>query len=104
MKYATMSQFTKIIGYTVPALVEMGTPTCAPCKAMEPILEKVQEQYGSRLTVAKVDVSKERELAKLYHVATVPMLILFKDGSPVKSVLGFKTFSDVRKMLQGVVE
>lgn len=65
-----------------------------------PVLEEVQEDYGDKLDIVKVDVDVEQNLARRFGVQSIPTLIMFKDGKQVASTLGFQP----KPMLEKFVE
>ena len=64
---------------------------CAPCKMMEPIMDKIEEETD--IKVVKVDVEKESELAQLFGVQSIPTFIYYYDGSQIKEMIGAHPFA-----------
>lgn len=75
-----MTNFNTIISSSTPTLVDFYAKWCGPCKMQAPILERVKEQIGNKATILKIDVDHDNELASIYHVQSIPTLILFKNG------------------------
>lgn len=71
-------------------LVDFWAPWCGPCKVAAPILNDLAES-DERVTVAKVNVDKQQQLAQKYKVRNIPTLILFRDGVEVRRYVGVKT-------------
>src|SRR5690606_9561207 len=63
-----------------PVLVDFWAEWCGPCKMISPIIDELAETYGGRVKVAKVNIDQNRATAIRYHVRSIPMLLLFKDG------------------------
>ncbi len=79
----------KVINSDQPILVEFGAVWCAPCKRLEPEMDKLQANFGNRVRLGKVDVDESSDLAVNYSVMSVPTLILFVGGQERQRVTGF---------------
>jgi thioredoxin 1 len=77
-------------GSTAPVLVDFWAEWCGPCKMIAPILEEIAEEQGDKLRIAKLNVDEAMDVARRFEVMSIPTLILFKDGEPVKRVIGAK--------------
>ena len=76
-----MENFDKLIQSSKPVLVDFYAEWCGPCKMMKPTLLDVAERIGDQATIIQVDVDIEKELAKRFHIQSVPTLIIFKKGN-----------------------
>ena len=70
------------------ALVDFWASWCGPCKMQLPIIEEFSGEMEGKATVGKVNVDEELELAQSFGIQSSPTLILFKDGKPVKKLVG----------------
>jgi thioredoxin 1 len=78
-----MDKFNTLINSGKPVLVDFFAEWCGPCKTMAPILKEVKSKVGDKATIIKVDVDKNQEVSNIYHIRSIPTLILFKDGKEV---------------------
>ncbi|MFK5970496.1 MAG: thioredoxin [Candidatus Marithrix sp.] len=83
----------------IPVLVDFWASWCAPCKMIEPILEKLVEGYQGQFILAKVDTDEQQQLAGQYSIRGIPALKLFKHGKVVEETSGVQSEDVLRKMI-----
>ena len=71
-----------------PVLVDFWAPWCGPCKMIAPALDQLAAEYAGKAKVVKVDIDQNRNTAMKYHVRSIPMLLLFKDGQVQATQIG----------------
>jgi thioredoxin 1 len=71
-------------------LVDFWATWCGPCKMVAPVLDEIAGENAEKLTVAKLDIDANPEVARDYQVMSVPTMILFSGGQPVKQIVGAK--------------
>ena len=69
-------------------LLDFWASWCGPCKMFAPIFNDVSKKYPLKATFAKVNTENEQALASKYHIASIPTLVIFKNGKEVKRVSG----------------
>jgi thioredoxin 1 len=79
-------------------LVDFWAGWCGPCKMLGPIIDQIAEEHPE-VKVCKVDVDKEPSLAIDYKVASIPNLLIFKNGEKVNQAVGVHSKSDIEEML-----
>jgi len=87
----TDTTFDEEIGAADEAvLVDFWAEWCGPCKMIAPILEQIATEQSGKVRIAKVNVDDNPDLARRFDVMSIPTLIVFKDGSPKKRLIGAK--------------
>jgi len=80
---------------TQPALVDFWAEWCRPCKMIVPILDELAAEEGDKATVAKVNIDEPPELAARSGITSIPMLMVFKNRRPVRTMCGVRSMSDL---------
>ena len=82
-EFLGMSNFTEIINQEKPVLVDFFAEWCGPCKSMSPIWKEVKEVLKDEVSIIKIDVDKNQQLAAKHQVRGVPTFVLYKSGKQV---------------------
>ena len=87
----TDSTFDEEIGTADEAvIVDFWAEWCGPCKMISPILEEIAAEHAGKVRIAKLNVDDNPDAARRYEVMSIPTLIVFRDGQPVKRMIGAK--------------
>lgn len=92
-----------VLGSNTPVLVDFWATWCGPCRMVAPVLEEIASEKAGALTVAKLDVDANPTTARDFQVVSIPTLILFKDGEPVKRIVGAKGKAALLREIADVV-
>ncbi|MBD3160976.1 MAG: thioredoxin [Candidatus Eisenbacteria bacterium] len=83
-----------------PALLDFGATWCGPCKALEPTITALADEYGDRVAVSKLDIDEAPQTAQRFGIMAVPTVILFKDGKEVHRFSGVQPKEKIAELIQ----
>jgi thioredoxin 1 len=91
----------EVLGSDLPVLVEFTADWCAPCRMIAPVLAEIAAEEAGRLRIVQIDVDTNPETQSAYGVLSMPTLMVFRGGEPVKSMVGARP---KRRLLQELAD
>lgn len=82
-------------------LIDFWAGWCGPCRMLAPIIDEIAEEYSDTVTVGKINVDEQPQLAAAFGVESIPTLIAFKNGVPLGALVGLQTKESVIDLITG---
>ncbi|MFF7447074.1 MULTISPECIES: thioredoxin domain-containing protein [unclassified Streptomyces] len=94
---------TEVIGSEKPVLVEFTADWCPPCRQMGPVLRALATEEADRLKVVQLNVDQNPLTTNAYKVLSMPTFMVFRDGEPVKAMVGARAKRRLLEELSDVI-
>ncbi len=82
-----------------PVLVDFWAVWCQPCKIVDPIIHELSHDYEGKIKVGKLNVDENQQVSMNYNVMSIPTIMIFKGGQPIKSVVGAQSKENFKRAI-----
>ena len=83
-----------------PALIDFWAPWCGPCRMLAPAVAQIAEEYEGKAKVCKVNVDDEPGLARQFGIASIPTVLVFKNGQLTDTLVGLRPKAELEALLK----
>ena len=90
----------EVTKYEGKVLIDFYADWCGPCKIMSPVIEQIEEEKKDVVKVGKVNVDDNPELAEKFGIMSIPTIIIFENGEPVKSFVGVTSKEEIEAQIK----
>lgn len=90
----------EVINSDKPVVVDFWASWCGPCKMLGPVIEEVESQLGKEVKFAKLNIDENPVMANTYRISSIPTLLIFKNGKPAGTLVGFKPKAEIISAIQ----
>ena len=93
----------RVLNSDKPVLVDFWAEWCAPCRMLGPVIESLADDFANRVTIAKVDIDAQQQVAARLGIRSIPTVVLFDKGEIVDTFVGVRPKSDYIESLNNTL-
>lgn len=99
----TSENYKEIISQDKPIVLDFWATWCGPCKKISPMIDELEEEYGDKIIVGKINVEDEDDLATEYSIRNVPTLLFIKNGEVIDKFVGAATKDVIEEKIKALL-
>ena len=92
-----------VLNSSTPVVVDFWAEWCGPCKAIGPSLEEISNEMGDKVTIAKVNIDENQDIAARYGIRSIPTMLMFKNGEVVSTKVGAAPKASLTNWISGAI-
>lgn len=93
----------EVLQSALPVIIDFWAPWCAPCRIVSPTIEQLAKDYEGKIKVGKLNVDENTQTAGEYGIMSIPTILMFKNGKPVKTLIGALGKENYKKEIEEVL-
>lgn len=93
----------EVVKSDIPVLVDFWASWCGPCRMVSPILDEIEQEYGNKIKMGKVNVDDQGELASEFAIVSIPTILIMKNGKVVEKLVGARSKDDFCDVIDGII-
>ncbi len=93
----------QVLDSKLPVVVDFWAPWCGPCKMVSPTIDELAKEYEGKMVVGKMNVDENQQISGQFNVMSIPTVMVFKNGQPVKSIIGAQGKESYKKAFEEVL-
>jgi thioredoxin 1 len=86
-----------------PVIVDFWAPWCPPCRIVGPVIEELAHEFAGKVKIGKIDVDQNPQIAGQYNVMSLPSVIFFENGQPMRTMVGAQTKEDYKQAIEQLI-
>jgi len=94
---------SKVLNSDRLTIVDFWAPWCKPCEALTPILEEISSEYDGKLQICRINLENNYATANKYQILSIPTLLFFKQGRPIRDLVGLKSKFKIKKTINALI-
>ncbi len=94
---------TEVLENEQPVVVDFWAPWCVPCRIVSPIIEELAKELSGKVKVGKMNVDENSQTAGRYGIMSIPSIVFFKNGQPVKTMIGAQGKEKYKKEIEEIL-
>jgi len=93
----------EVLQSKTPVVVDFWASWCMPCRIVSPIIEELAREYEGKVKVGKLNVDENQQVGGKYGIMSIPSVFIFKNGNPVKTLIGAQGKEKYKKDIEEVL-